>query len=116
MEVEGLQAQLRAAEERGEGLARAAREADTLRARMADLEAAAASAGQWQEAYGQLQQQLHSAQVHMLLLPLGWLCQPAASCAAGSECGFSMAMALWQGHPEEVARSTCSPGSDTLHD
>ena len=30
---------------------------------MTDLEAAAASAAQWQEAYGQLQQQLQAAQV-----------------------------------------------------
>lgn len=65
-ELGAVRARLREAEERVEGLRRGAREADTLRARAADLEAAAASAGQWQEAYGQLQRELQAAQVGCL--------------------------------------------------
>lgn len=73
-EVQDLKHRLQQADERAESLSGRVREADTLRSRMADLEAAAASTQQWQEAYHELNRQLQSAQVGPRAISSGAFC------------------------------------------
>ena len=62
-EVSSLRSRLEQAESAAEALRARANENDTLRAKLTDLEASAQHAWQWQEAYSQLQRQLHDVQV-----------------------------------------------------
>ena len=58
-----MQQRLAEVEAAAEGLRQKAVEGEGLRARLADMEASAQHAWQWQEAYTQLQRQLHDVQV-----------------------------------------------------
>ena len=62
-EVSSLRLRLEQAESSAEALRARASENDVLRAKLTDLEASAQHAWQWQEAYSQLQRQLHDVQV-----------------------------------------------------
>ena len=62
-EVSSLRTRLDQATAASEAWRAKAGENDTLRAKLTDLEASAQHAWQWQEAYSQLQRQLHDAQV-----------------------------------------------------
>ena len=63
-----LRTRLAEVEATAEGMRQRVLENETLRAKLADLEASAQHAWQWQEAYTQLQRQLHDVQV--LLAPV----------------------------------------------
>ena len=62
-EMSSLRSRLEQAESSAEALRARASENDVLRAKLTDLEASAQHAWQWQEAYSQLQRQLHDVQV-----------------------------------------------------
>ena len=62
-DVATLQKRLSEVEAAAEGMRQRALENETLRAKLADMEASAQHAWQWQEAYTQLQRQLHDVQV-----------------------------------------------------